>query len=327
LLSLFTALALSAAPGGPTKANVGIYVVDVRSVDLRAQSFFADFYLWIRYPETDEETAKKIEKLEPVNGKFESREETDRKTIDGQSYVCWRVGGTFFFHANLAQYPFDRQSLPIELESETLDDGELMLVDDGVGGSADAADREGHGAQAQIRVPEYKLKKVERAAKGVHYPTTFGDPERKSGVSAYSRYELKMTFERESFGYFLKIVLPLLIIIAMAWLVYFLPADQIDTAASVAMTALLSTMAYNVAVSQQMPEVGYLVLSDKFFISTYALLFVSLAQTFWTFVLHSKGQAEKAFKIDYHMRWIFPLAVAVIFILLWVGAKYGGQAA
>ena len=91
-------------------------------------------------------------------------------------------------------------------------------------------------------------------------------------------FSLRASFEREYWSYAFKILIPLLIILAMAYLVFFLPAAQLDTSASVAMTALLSCMAYNVAVSQNMPEIGYLVLSDKFFIATYVLLLLTLAQ-------------------------------------------------
>jgi hypothetical protein len=81
----------------------------------------------------------------------------------------------------------------------------------------------------------------------------------------------------------------------------------------VAMTALLSCMAYNVAVSQNMPEIGYLVLSDKFFIATYLLLLLTLAQTFATFILDTRGKTEKAEKLDRASAIAFPLLVVGIF--------------
>lgn len=318
MLALLATLALSASPE-PAKVHIGIYVIDVRSVDLRAQSFSADLYLWLRYAAVDDaELAAKLEKVEPINGRFESREETDRKTIEGQTYVCWRIAGTFFFNADLAKYPFDEQVLPIRVESQTLDATEMAFADDGTGGSPEDAKAAKDG-RVQLQVSEYKLKSVERVANTARYNTTFGDPERKVGLSTYSRYELRMVFEREAFGYLVKILLPLLIIIGMAWLVFFLPPDQLDTAAAVAMTALLSTMAYNVAVSQQMPEVGYLVLSDKFFIGTYVILFLTLAQTFLTFILQNRGKDALASKVDRYCRWGFPVLVFAMFGLVALG--------
>ena len=99
----------------------------------------------------------------------------------------------------------------------------------------------------------------------------------------------------------------------MAYLVFFLPASQLDTSASIAITALLSCMAYNVAVSQSMPEIGYLVLSDKFFIGTYVLLLLTLLEEIWTFVLDGRGATELALRIDRWSRVLFPLMVAGLF--------------
>jgi hypothetical protein len=169
------------------------------------------------------------------------------------------------------------------------------------------------GLSPRLAIPDYQLRKVERVVSQSDYPTNFGDPEKDRAGTRYSRFSLRVFFEREYWSYAFKILIPLLIILAMAYLVFFLPAAQLDTAASVAMTALLSCMAYNVAVSQNMPEIGYLVLSDKFFIATYVLLLLTLAETCVTFVLTEGGQLERARKIDLFSRWTFPVLVAGIF--------------
>ncbi len=152
-----------------------------------------------------------------------------------------------------------------------------------------------------------------------NYPTNFGDPERTKTGSRYSRYVLRAAFDREYLSYAFKILIPLLIILAMAYLVFFLPPDQLDTKAAVAVTALLSCMAYNVAVSQNMPDIGYLVLSDKFFIATYGLLFLTLAETFAGFVLTERDQLAAAMVLEQRSRWVFPLLIALIFV--WLGAS------
>ena len=62
-----------------------------------------------------------------------------------------------------------------------------------------------------------------------------------------------------------------------------------------------------------MPEIGYLVLSDKFFIATYVLLFLTLAQTFMSFILDSNGKQAAALRLDLAARWLFPVLVGAIF--------------
>jgi hypothetical protein len=369
----------SAALAAPTEVSVGMHVVDLRSVDVRAQSFYADLYLWVRFNSAglDEARLQAVQTLEPVNGKFDSKEVIDEKQVGDEKYVCWRVTGTFFFVAELKKYPFDTQVLPLTLEAASLEADEVVLVDDrgsyAKGGTPEARwglsptltipdyvllgverrtwaaeyptnfgdptkqkaatlesdevvlvdDRGSYargttpesrwGLSPTLSIPDYVLRGVERKTWAAEYPTNFGDPTKLKPATHYSRYSLLSKFEREYWSYAFKILIPLLVILAMAYLVFFLPAVQLDTSASVAMTALLSCMAYNVAVSQSMPEIGYLVLSDKFFIGTYVLLLLTLAQTFWTFVLDANGRGELALRIDRVSRVVFPLLVAGLF--------------
>lgn len=315
-MGLLVALSASVGHAAPTQVSIGMHVVELRSVDARAQSFYADLYLWMRFNKNglDEERIKDlIERLEPVNGKFESKDATDDKTVGDERYVCYRVTGTFFFVPDLKNYPFDTQVLPITVENATLEQEDLIFVDDRLSYEKSGTPEVRWGLSPTLAIPDYVLKKVERTVFESRYPTNFGDPSKNPAGTHYSRFSLRASFEREYWSYAFKILIPLLIILAMAYLVFFLPAAQLDTSASVAMTALLSCMAYNVAVSQNMPEIGYLVLSDKFFIATYVLLLLTLAQTFLTFVLDANGKGEQALRIDRQSRVVFPLLVGAIF--------------
>ena len=311
-----------------------MHVVQMRAVDARTESFYADLYLWLRFPAVPErsgpgaeggeglaaersqaeERAKEIiEKLEPVNGKFDSKDIVDDKVVGAERYICYRVTGTFFFVPDLKNYPFDTQVLPITVENATLEMEELLFVDDTISYEKSGTPPVRWGLSPSLSIPDYTLSRVDRDIFESKYPTSFGDPSRNPKGTHYSRFSLKVSFVREYWSYAFKILIPLLIILLMAYLVFFLPPNQLDTAASVAMTALLSCMAYNVAVSQNMPEIGYLVLSDKFFIATYVLLFLTLAQTFIAFILDGNGKPEAALKLDLASRWIFPVLVTVIF--------------
>lgn len=310
-LVLLTSLAATAEP---TRVAIGMHVVQMRGVDARTESFYADLYLWMRFPAGNEERAKEIiEKLEPVNGKFESKEIVDDKTVGEERYVCYRVTGTFFFVPDLKNYPFDTQVLPITVENSTLELEELVFVDDKLSYEKSGTPEVRWGLSPTLSIADYTLKQVERVIYESKYPTNFGDPARNPLGTHYSRFSLKVSFVREYWSYAFKILIPLLIILLMAYLVFFLPPAQLDTAASVAMTALLSCMAYNVAVTQNMPEIGYLVLSDKFFIATYVLLLLTLAQTFISFILDTNGKQAAAVKLDVASRWLFPVLVAAIF--------------
>jgi hypothetical protein len=310
-----------AALGKQVEVSVGMHVIEMRQVDARTQSFYGDFYVWLRFDATglDEERIKQISHIEPVNGKFDSQDVIDDKQVGLEHYICYRVTGTFFFVPDLKMYPFDTQLLPLTIENASLEADEMVFVDDKVSYARGGTPEVRWGLSPTLSIPDYQLKQVERLVFNADYPTNFGDPSKNKAGTAYSRYTLRVSFEREYWSYAFKILIPLLIILAMAYLVFFLPPAQLDTAASVAMTALLSCMAYNVAVSQNMPEIGYLVLSDKFFIATYVLLLLTLAQTFVTFILDAKGKTEAAQRLDKGSAIAFPLLVVGIFASFLVG--------
>lgn len=320
---LLTGLLLSTvSQAAPTQVFIGMHVVEMRTVDTRTESFYADFYLWLRFKNgglSEERLTQIIERLEPVNGKFETKDLVDDKVVGEERYICYRVTGSFFFIPDLKKYPFDTQVLSLTVENATLELDDLIFVDDVKSYERAGTPEVRWGLSPRLAIPDYQLRKVERVISQSDYPTNFGDPEKDKAGTRYSRFSLRVFFEREYWSYAFKILIPLLIILAMAYLVFFLPPGQLDTAASVAMTALLSCMAYNVAVSQNMPEIGYLVLSDKFFISTYVLLLLTLAQTFITFIVDADGRAELAVKIDKYSRVVFPLLVLGIFVFFLQG--------
>ncbi|MFT3711711.1 MAG: hypothetical protein QM817_29080 [Archangium sp.] len=313
--------ALAADKPQPVQVYVGLHVIEMRQVDARTQSFYGDFYVWLRFNSNglSEERIAQLSHIEPVNGKFESQDITDNKQAGEEHYICYRVTGTFFFIPELKKYPFDTQTLPVTLEFASLDSDEAVFVDDKISYARGSTPEVRWGLSPTLAIPDYTLKRVERSVFTADYPTNFGDPTKSKAGIAYSRFTLKVAFEREYWSYAFKILIPLLIILAMAYLVFFLPPAQLDTAASVAMTALLSCMAYNVAVSQNMPEIGYLVLSDKFFIATYVLLLLTLAQTFATFVLDSNGKTDSAKRLDKMSAIAFPLLVVGIFAFFLLG--------
>jgi hypothetical protein len=318
-LPLMCLLALGALPAraAPLQVFTGIHVIDLRSIDIKEQSFSADFYVWMRFRAEglDEARLAQVMALEPVNGRIESKEVVDDKVVGEEKYVCWRVVGTFFFLPDLKQYPFDEQMLPIVLESTLLEVDEVVLVDDKESYARGGAPEDRWGLAPNVVVPEFTLHGVERSTPEGVYATNFGDPSKKKSATRYSRFALKVSFVRDAWSYTFKILIPLLIILAMAWLVFFLPVDQLDTNASVSMTALLSCMAYNVAVSSNMPDIGYLVLSDQLFMGTYVLLLFSLGYNFFVFALDARDEKERANRLARLGRFIFPALVGSLLVL------------
>lgn len=321
VLPLLLALTAVPARAEPLKVAIGMHVNDLRAVDMRSQSFSADLYVWLRFPTAglDEAKLAAVLSLEPVNGKFDSKEVNDEKLVDGVKYICWRVIGTFHFMPDLKRYPFDEQHLPIVFESAALETDELVLVDDRESYARGGTPEDRWGLAPTVVVPDFTIRTVQREVFEGNYPTNFGDPQRDPRGTRYSRFALRTSFVRDYWSYTFKILIPLFVILAMAWFVFFLPPDQIGTSASVAVTALLSSVAFNVAVSSSMPDVGYLVLSDKFFLGTYLLLLATLGMTVVTYLLDVQQRRERALSLLRVARYLFPAFTAGLLTIFFLG--------
>jgi hypothetical protein len=89
-----------------------------------------------------------------------------------------------------------------------------------------------------------------------------------------------------------------------------LPAEKIDIAAGLTVTSLLSAIAFQLSVSSDMPDIGYIIYIDKVFYTCYAFIALSMAQSLWTFYLDKTQEPKKvklAIQIDYFSRILFPI--------------------
>lgn len=291
------------------KIVIGFHIVDCNNIDLRSGAFNAEFYYWLRY-NSDQANEKTIERLDFVNGRLELHEEQERKRIADETYVVFKVKGTFRFDPNLRAYPFDSQNLPIEVEHSVYDRESAVFVDD-VKSYARGGRTKQWTLRESLRIPEYEIANVARSVSDVLYNTDFGDYTAPSADSVYSRFSVSLTIERISWPYLFKILLPLCVILLMGYLMFQLPPKEIQGAIAISMSALLSCIAFELTISQSLPPVGYLITSDKFFILAYGLLSINLGVSIWAYRLHDSGRTTAALALYAICRRMFP----VLFLL------------
>jgi branched-chain amino acid transport system substrate-binding protein len=308
--------ASSAAGTGPTahaaaatsqvKVAVGLYVTSIRGVDMKTRTFEADFYCWLRYPTLPPGSdVENFERLDFVNGHIDLFERYDQRQVGGETYSGWRVRGSFLFDPDLHAYPFDTQRLEIRIEHQDLEVTDLTFAPDDEFFTRNGQRMRRWGLGTGISVPEFHISGVTLTSDQVAYGTDFGDPEITSD-SAYSRAVFAVIIKRDFLPYVFKILIPLAIILCLAYLVFFIPADALEVAAGLTVTSLLSCIAYQSSIASNMPEIGYLVASDRLFHLSYALVMLAMVETVWTFNLEKNGNVALSEKMESLCRWLFP---------------------
>jgi len=114
-------------------------------------------------------------------------------------------------------------------------------------------------------------------------------------------------------GYFIgKVIIPLLLIVAMSWVVFWIDPKAFGTMISVAITAMLTLIAYRFAVGANLPKVDYMTRLDLFILGSSIMVFTSLIQVLITSHFANSDRLALARNIDLWCRWLYPL----LFILI-----------
>jgi hypothetical protein len=318
--------------GPKRQMRIGLYVNAVREVDWRAQSFLVDVYWWIRYPcpATDEER-KLLEALEFVNGNLGvvegaaaqslEHETQEWKQVNGENgperYVSFRTIGRFYFDADFRRYPFDHQQLPIIIEHEVLTADQLELIDDQPSYQRGNVPKERWGLAPSVKVPDLNIVGATRTFTRHSYDTNFGDPEI-GDSTRFARVTFTIEVARSYWPYLIKILVPLLIILTLAYLVFFVPARELEVAVGLTVTSVLASIAFQLTVADDLPNVGYVVTSDLIFYLCYFLIMTTMVETVYTHNLEKKGRKTTADAIERWARYLYPgllcLGLAVIIV-------------
>ena len=104
------------------------------------------------------------------------------------------------------------------------------------------------------------------------------------------------------------------IIVFMSWVVFWIPPVQIGPRLSVAVTSMLTLIAYRFLLGQVLPPVSYLTRLDYFLLGSTVLVFITLVQVALTSTMSDEDRAARAKRINRASRWVFPVAFVALFV-------------
>jgi hypothetical protein len=244
----------------------------------------------------------------------------EEKDVGGKHYICWKAEGSFHFTPELHYYPFDHQSLEIQIENPDLEREYLVFADDTGSYTRGGGPADHYGLKSDVSIDQYTIGRVERGETVSTYGTDFGDPKAEKAKSDYSRFTLRIVVARKFLPYFFKIMMPLLVILGVAYVVFFLPPKEFGIASTLAITALLSCIAFQISVASSLPEVGYLITSDKLFILTYMLIFFALLSSLYTYSVANRGDEPGAARWLRRARAAYPVLYLAMLAYVFVDA-------
>ena len=125
---------------------------------------------------------------------------------------------------------------------------------------------------------------------------------------------VNLEVERQSAYYLFKIILPIIFILAISWSVFWVRGSQLEAKVNITIVCLLSLIAYNFIIDEDLPKLSYLTFLDFFILLSYFYTGIATILCVYSFVKKMTSGADISF-VDLKARWIGPLSYFGILIL------------
>jgi hypothetical protein len=110
------------------------------------------------------------------------------------------------------------------------------------------------------------------------------------------------------------------IIIAMSWVVFWIDPKFVAPRLSVAVTSMLTLIAYRFLLGALLPRLSYLTRMDFFLIGATLLVLATVVQVAVTTRAEDRDQGRRARRINRHSRWLFPSMLLVLMAVAFLTA-------
>jgi Neurotransmitter-gated ion-channel transmembrane region len=133
-------------------------------------------------------------------------------------------------------------------------------------------------------------------------------------TSRASLFEISIS-RRPAF-YIWKIFLPLMMICLIPAVVFWIDAKEFDWLLKIPMTMLLSMVAFELAITRDLPRVGYVTFLDAVFVTGFVFCFLCVLEILTVFLMYKRGAQVRAQRIHASGRWLYPFSYFGVIALL-----------
>ena len=297
---------------GPTRVEVAALILNINRISAADQTFDANFYYMLRW--TDPRLAHSQEReAKPLNEVWHPRVQILNQqrvfpsfpavvsiSPEGEVTYRQRVWGTFSQPLDLRDFPFDRQDFSIQLVTSGYTAKDLELV----------IDPRSHMAE-RLSLPDWDI-----VAWNVNATTIQPLPTVPTEIAAVI---FSFQAERREQYFIFQVIVPLILIVAMSWIVFWIDPKESGIQISVAITTMLTLIAYRFAVGTNLPKVDYMTRLDYFILGSTVLIYATLVQAVVTASMAKSDKLLGARKVERWSRWLFPGSFIVLALeTLWL---------
>ena len=280
--------------------EVRIYLIDIEGIDTVSQNFTANLTLVFRWKDPSLAHAGPGSISMPLDNIWFPRIQilNQQRLVstlpreaevhpDGGVVQRQRFWGNLSQPLDLREFPFDSQRLQVRLANVGFDEELVNLIP-----SPDSK------ISASMTIPDWEVTGWESFPKEL---TLDDDSDGLKGIV------LSVDVKRDIAFFKYKVIFPLILIVMMSWMVFWIDPTLVASQISLSITAMLTMIAYRFALAGMMPRLGFLTILDHFVLASTVVVFLSMAEVIYTAHLSTSDQLEKARKVDRNARWIAPV--------------------
>lgn len=325
LTLLLVLLAATTALGQPKDVEIGLFLVDISALDERLEVYTAEFDVIARWqhaelaftPAPGEEIPRLIvgpaaeahldttwnPELFAVNRAKPATDIRTRLYLHPDGTVVFRVRFQNSLRAQMdfRRFPFDSQILPVIVESLVHDADEVRLI----------PNPDFTGFDPIFEMPEWTVTDLTTVSEVRNRPQERQD---------YDRLSFQVHLDRQSGYYLWKIMLPIMVIVMISWIVFWMSEEMLGRRAGISATGMLTVIAYQFVVGGFLPRLPYQTTLDWFMLVSLLVI----AATMFVNLLGSRSEPGRRTAIDRSCRVFFPVIYYSAVILVVVIGVNGG---
>ena len=306
------------AADGRVKVSVALHVLNLSSIDEVTERFQLTGYLMAQWTDSrltyqqagprdgyrtlapDSVWRPKLVIINVVEPR-QTHETSMRVTADGTVYYVERFDALVTSTFHLKPFPFDRQKLEVLVHPFTDQQQYIDFVPSSLPVWTAAEFSSYSSLESwQFRSLTYELNRA---------PSEYGK-------QAIAEAKFEIAVERRYGFYLWKVFLPLLLMVIVSWSVFWFDPPEVSSQVTIAVTTILTIIAFALAISLTLPRVPYLTFADAFFLTCYIFAFVAMLEVTAVHVAYRADRRKAAAAIRRTARWLVPAAFATINAIL-----------
>ena len=292
---------------------VGIDVEQISDINLDSQKFEMQGFMWLKWKANIHWSEKHKFFWNQILEGDEGVVSLGTNLKGPTKYLSFKLRSQFKADYDLRQFPFDTQTLTLDLSAAKLGVDEALFVVD----RTHLRSRDDIMASRKALPPGYELVGIDHFSGTMPFASSLGKIKLTHEGPDYSVYRVSLNVQRRPFPYFLKVFLPLFILLAVSLAVFLIPVQgSFSVRMSLAATALLSAIVLHLSRTQSLPNVSYLTRIDYYFVFAYVFMATTIVASIYKEQLSRRDALHVAVAVNRAVGLMLLCGAVVVFGLL-----------